>query len=116
MKHLKSFLKLWTEFWSIPLALVSWFLSPFLLRVIDPTAGAYDAGVFQVILFAMIAMLMFNGAVWLGIKFNFWTAFSYYQSKFHLDFNSLEPWQKIKILLLLYFGLLLSLVLLARVL
>ena len=117
MKFL-NILKEWKEeLWSIPVAFLVFFLSPYFLRWIDPTAGTYDAGIFQIILFAVICLLVFNGLAWLGIKVVFPEVFKWFQGEFSKDFNSSEitKWQRIKISLCLYLAFLFALVVLARV-
>jgi hypothetical protein len=121
MKKIVEFLKgiyaEWREeFFSIPLALIIFFASPFMLRAVDPTAGVYDSGVLQIILFATICLLVFNGLAWMGVKQVFPEIFQYFQNAFKIDFKSLEPWQKIKISLFIWALFLAFFVFLSRVL
>lgn len=114
IKAVKKLFILWTELWSIPVALLIWFKSDVILRWADPTAGTYDAGILQCLLFGVIALLLGNGIAFLGIKFNFPSLFKFYENEAGENFNQLEPWQKIKTLLALYLGLLFAFALLAR--
>jgi signal transduction histidine kinase len=117
LKKIIDILKEWKEeFWSIPLAFLLFFLSPYALRWIDPTAGVYDAGVFQIILFASICLLVFNGLAWVGVKIVFPEVFEYFQNKFKTDFNNLTTWEKSKISLFVFSLFFAALVLLARIL
>lgn len=105
------------EFWSIPLAFLLFFISPYILRWFDPTAGVYDAGVLQIILFASISLLVFNGLAWLGVKIVFPEVFEYFQLKFKDEFtNKLTSWERAKLSLFVFSLFLAALVLLARIL
>ncbi len=111
-----AFIRLWPDVFGLPLALLVFILSPFVLRSIDSSAGAYDIGILQILLFGAMAMLALNSLVWLGIKLNFQPLFTYYTTLFAFDFLTLKPLQKICVLLSVYFGLLFALVALLRVL
>lgn len=113
MKKITKFLRRWNELLTIPVAFVLWFYSPQLLRLLDPTAAAFDAGIFQIFLFAIIGLLIFHGIVWLILKLSWPTVYK------HLDnlsepFQDLNSWQQIKFSLAVFSVLLLSLVLLAN--
>ncbi len=115
MKKIIQIFKEWKEeFFSIPLSLIIFFISPYFLRWLDPTTGTYDAGIFQIIIFATISLLMYNGLTWMGIKQVFPEIFTYFQDKFKTDFQQLEPWQKIKISLFIWAFFLLCFVFLSR--
>jgi hypothetical protein len=117
MKKTIGIFKEWREeFFSIPLALIIFFVSPYVLRWIDPTAGTYDSGIFQIILFATISLLIYNGLAWMGVKQVFPEIFFYFQNAFKIDFKTLEPWQKIKVSLFIWALFLASFVFLSRVL
>jgi hypothetical protein len=58
----------WNELITIPFAILLWYLSPYFLHWIDPTAATFDSGIFQVILFTIIQLLIYNGVVFLLIK------------------------------------------------
>lgn len=118
MKKIFDILKEWKEeFWSIPLAILLFFISPSLLRLVDPTAGVYDAGVFQIALFAIICLLIFNGIAWGGVKVVFPEVFEYLQQKFKQEFNNeLTAWERAKLSVFVFSLFLVALVLLARIL
>lgn len=108
---IKRFIIIWNEFLTIPLAMILWAWSDDLIRMVDKTAAAYDGAIFQKILFAMIAMLFFNGFAWLMIKINFPRIYEYLDNVFetHLDdtitnglTNGLSTWEKAKICLWLF--------------
>jgi hypothetical protein len=112
-KKILTIIKLWPEFFSIPMGLLLWVVSPWLLRSIDPVAGVFDSGVLQTFIFAIVGMLLFNGVVFGGIKANFPSLFEWYATSFKTEFKELTSWQKHLFLLLVYAVLCLALVLLA---
>lgn len=120
-KRIWSFLKTWHEIIAIPLSFLIWFISPYLLRQLDPTAGTYDSGIFQILIFATIAFLFISGVVWTYIKISFPGVFKFID-KLDDDLmtdedpkNKLTSWQKSIISLSLLAIFFLSMVLLTRV-
>jgi len=120
----KKFIIDWSEVITIPLAIVLWKFSPTLLRWLDPTAGTYDAGVFQILIWATVALLYVSGVVWLVLKLSFPGIFKFF-TKLDDDLifdknidekNKLTTWQKTLSALFLLFIFFLSMVLLIRVL
>ena len=112
-----SFLKNWSELLTIPTALVLWGYSDDLLKMLDKTTRPYDAGVYQVIMFGIISLLFLHGFVRLFLKLQWPTIDGHLDgTQFTTDFNTLSPWERIKTSLSVFFGLLLALVLLTRVL
>lgn len=114
-------MKLWcnikewrNELVGILLAVTLFLLSPAALRLFDPTAGAFDAGVLQVIVFAIVATLTFSFLSWVGMKINWTEVFDFAQKDFAQNFKLLTPWQKVITLLVVYFGYLLVFVLMAH--
>jgi hypothetical protein len=105
MRKLWCGIKEWKqELVGILIALALFLLSPIALRLIDPTAGTFDIGILQPIIFATVAILTFSFLSWVGLKVNFNNVFSYLQDKdFENDFKTLTAWQKIFISVLLYF-------------
>ena len=65
MNKIKAFFKRFPEIYSVPIALVVWVLSIPLLRLLDNTSAVYDAGVFQVIIFSIIQLLVYASFSWL---------------------------------------------------
>ena len=109
MKKLIKKLQMFDGIWSIPIA---FFL--FLL------AGSYSAEYFgdglisteyiQQVLLAALVMIFANFVVFLGAFFNFRGLQNYFYSKdakAELEYSS-TPWQRIVLYLVVYFGLLLS--------
>ncbi|WP_143007881.1 hypothetical protein [Pedobacter antarcticus] len=113
MKH--KTLKFLKEYTALIMAFVVFFTSPWLLRLVDPTAGSYDAGVLQVMIISVVQFAVFQAVTWSVVK-NIWPAIGIYmKSLFNSDFLILQPWQKISFSLLVYFSVFLALVLLSRV-
>ena len=117
MKNLIKFLKDWNELLGIPIALILWILSPWLIRIIDPTAGTYDAGIFQVILFTIIQYFIYSAVAWLSFKYTFPEAYRQLDNMFLLDThspNNLTAWQKSQLVFGFFALSFLALVLLSR--
>lgn len=105
-------IKLWPELWAIPSALVAWKFS-YLITLVDPTATVMDGEFLHHILFAIVSIIAFNGAVFLGIKYNFKWIWDYYASdKIAEDFQNLKSLYKLLITAAFYFINMLLLVLL----
>jgi len=103
-----GFIAKWPGTLGIPIALILWWLSPYLLHSADPVASTFDAGVMQIILFAVICMLVGNEFIFGGILMNFRALFDYYTSLFSYEYsNCITPWQRIVTLLIVYCSLLL---------
>jgi hypothetical protein len=117
MKTLIKFLYKWSEFLVIPLALFIFWISPIILRKADPTAGVYDWGIFQVILFATVAFFFSIGVVRLGMKLFAPDFERWFDNEFPKTFTSKETslWQKSVLSMWLFSLYLLSFVLLARI-
>lgn len=115
-KRIKTFANRWRqELWGLPVLILVWWISPSLLRFIDPTAATYDAGIFQVILFTIIQFLTYNMVAWIVIRLTFPSVFNYFQKLFINDFKSIQIWHKLVLSLSLYCFLLLELAILSRV-
>lgn len=107
---IKSFFKRYPEILTVPAALVVWILSVHFLRFLDPTAAVFDAGVFQVPIFAIIQLLVYASIAWLVLGLLFGTYKKYLLHDLKNDFKFLTKWQKITISYAIFFSLLLSLV------
>ena len=102
--------KRYPELYSIPAALIVWILSVWLLRLIDPTSGVFDAGVFQIPIFAVLQLFVYVSIAWLILGSVFGTFRKYLLTNLKTDFNTLSKWQKIKISYFIFLTLLLCLV------
>jgi|BioPla2DNA2_1021312.scaffolds.fasta_scaffold27149_4 hypothetical protein len=67
-RGLLAFLVEWNEFITVPLSLLLFAVGGLFIRRIDPTAGLYDSGIFQALLFAVAAFLLLHGVAWFIIK------------------------------------------------
>jgi len=105
MKPLLKFLKTWNELLTLPIALLLWWISPVLLRMLDPTAATYDSGVLQNIIFGVIMFLTASFTAWLIIKLQWPKLFQYLDEGLEKDFQQTIPkpsWQKLYFILSLY--------------
>jgi hypothetical protein len=93
-----KFLKEWPELLGLPIALAIFFITPILLRWIDPTTGSFDPSILQAIAYAIVVVLVGNVVVFIGIKANFPWLYEFWQSCFNyevLNANNLTPIQKL---------------------
>jgi hypothetical protein len=75
-----KFIRKNSEYVTLPMALVLWYFSPELLRLIDPTAATFDSGIFQIILFGIIKFLVIHSVAWFLLKLRFPYLFQYLDS------------------------------------
>lgn len=125
MKTVLKFLIVWNELWTLPLAFILWWLSPYLLHIIDPTAGTYDAGIFQVILFTIVQFMIYHALAWIFLKITFPGVYKYLDDKIESKINEnpgmafpdrhYTEWQKAKLSLFVFALYLLSMVMLSRI-
>lgn len=94
----------WNEYFTIPLALIIWILSPYLIRIIDPTASLYDAGIFQIIIFGSISFLFAHGLVWIVFKLTWPQLYDWLDNRIEELVNNglITPYEKLKIILWLF--------------
>lgn len=118
-KKILKFFASWSEIITIPLALILWYFSGTLLRLLDPTAATYDAGIFQIILFAIIQFFIFSGVIWIFMKITFPEVYKYLDDVLgsHLEpqNDKMTQWEKSKVVLWLFSLFFVSIILLARV-
>ena len=123
IKYIRFMLQLWDAFWSIPVAIFLFLGSGYLIQwfFADPTGqnapGFYDPSFIQAAFYTSFLMVFINTTVWFGLYFNFRAVWRYYvgrrmkegESKGKVlnpskdDFLLLKGWQKIAILVGLYF-------------
>ena len=108
------FVRQYPEVLSIPIALIVWKFSVYVLRFFDPTSGVYDAGIFQIPIFAVIQFFLYVSIAWLTLKIIFGTLRRYLQFDFKGEFAKLEKWQKMKLAYGVFFGLVFLLAYLAQ--
>lgn len=114
LKPLCGYFKVWRELSSLAVGLILWIHSAVFLRWIDPTAGTYDAGIFQVYLFAIIGIFILHGIVRILMKLIWPTSEEYLDNHFRNDFKTITPWQKLKLSTFIFFAFLFAVALLAR--
>lgn len=118
MKKILKFLLKWNELLTIPIALLLWHLSPMALHWIDGTSSTYDYGVFQIILFSIIQLLIYNGVVFLTIKLSWPGIYKYLDDTLEhkILFNgSITPWEKVKLVLWVFSLYMIVIAILSRV-
>jgi len=109
-----SFFKKYHELWTIPIGFGIWLLSIQVLRWMDPTSGIFDAGVFQIPIFAIIQFLIYVAIAWAVLGVTFGNFRRYLQHQMKHDFENITPWQKLKLSYSVFFFLLAILAYLAR--
>jgi len=115
-KKTVDFCKRNPEILAIPIGLIVWKFSVYILRFLDPTSAVYDAGIFQIPIFAIIVLFVFVSTAWLFLKLIFGTARRYLSTEFKNDFQKLEKWQKIKLSYAIFFALIFILTILSTML
>ena len=114
MKTIQSFfayfsnlLYKWPEIYSAPLAVAIWYWSVKFFRWIDPMSKPWSFDELQRIIFALVALAVLSGGVFVGIKLNWPSVYKYYDlDQFEKDFKSLAPWQRVVITISMYLFLL----------
>jgi hypothetical protein len=114
MNNILSFIKKYPEVLAIPTALIFWKLSVYVLRFLDPTSGIYDAGIFQIPIFAAIQFFVFVSIAWLTMKLLYGTLRQYLRFGFKVDFQDFTGWQKAKLAFFVFFALVFLLAYLAH--
>jgi len=98
------------EYIGIAVALLILYIFPVMIRSIDPSAAPIDAGILSAIILAVVAVLIFLSITWWIIR-SIWSFFrAYSETSLTTDFNTLTPWQKIRIYLGFYLSLFFSFV------
>ena len=90
----------------IPILFVVWAVSVPLLRLIDPTAAVFDAGIFQIPLYGVILLVFALFITWHTVRIIFGTIQKYLKTEFKTDFIKLTKWQKITLSFSVFFALL----------
>jgi hypothetical protein len=110
-KRTLTFLK---EYTALIVAIATFFISPYVLRWLDPTAAPYDAGVLQIMIYSVVSFAVFQAITWSIVK-NIWPVVgTYFKELFNSEFLLLTPWQRQKVSLFVYFSILVLLVFLSR--
>lgn len=99
------------EFSALIAVYIFFYLSAYVLRWIDPTAGTYDIGVLQIINLSFVLVATFNAAAW-SIFRVIWPELGYFMKyRFTNAFKQLTPWEKLKFCLSVLFFIQLELLL-----
>lgn len=113
---MKNWIRNWNELLTLPIALMLWYLSPYLIRTIDPGAGTHDAGIFENILVATIFLFAGKTIIWLLLKIGAPKVYETFDDFMLKEDSNLTTWQKGKFSLFYFFGLLFAWVWLVRLL
>jgi hypothetical protein len=100
------------EILTLPVAILIWYLSPYLLRRIDPTAGAHDIGLFQTFLIATVGLFFGTALIWLFLKLAAPEVYKQLDDYLSNNYKAITTWERGKFVLSFYLGLLLAWVLL----
>ncbi|MBK9109840.1 MAG: hypothetical protein IPM92_16070 [Saprospiraceae bacterium] len=118
LKKLKYFLLFWNGFWSIPLSFLAFFGLGILGQYLfGEGVGFYDPSFWQAALLATGEFLFFNSIAFFTLRFCFRHLWKYYKGnkEFNVrsqklevsnrskdDFDNLQAWQKLFLLVFLY--------------
>jgi hypothetical protein len=103
MIKLINWLKGKNEYYLLLFAVLIFWLSPIVLRYLDPTAATFDAGILQVPIIKIFNFCILQTFVWMVIKLVWPQIASYFEIFFENDFLHLDKWQRLSISLLVYF-------------
>jgi hypothetical protein len=86
-KIINNFFKRWNEFLPFLLALPIWWLSGFVTRMIDPTAGTDDLGLFQALVFGLVIYFAACAFSWFALRTIFPTIGKYVDDQLGKEFE-----------------------------
>lgn len=119
MKKLFKFLSDWHEIITIPIAVVIFYVSGYVIRFFDSTSGLFDSGIWQTPIISIVKVLVYSAATWLLIKFTFPGLYNYLDNKIEENFTNnitnLTEWERSKIALWLFSLFLLAFLLMDKV-
>ena len=98
---------------ALPLVIGLWAVSPWAIRLLDPTAAVYDAGIFQIIVFTFIQYISYIAVTLLVMRLLFPKGFLVLDDIF--ETYKLTQWEKARLSVSLFTLLLISVVILSRV-
>lgn len=100
------------EYSALIVALILFFVSPYVLRWIDPTTAAFDPGILHTIFIVVVAYAIYQAITW-SITKNLWSEIGkFIRNDFNTAFRNLDDRSKVLISLGVYFIILLMFVLL----
>jgi hypothetical protein len=100
MKRIFKELNGWVSF---ALGSILFFVSPPIYRLIDPTAGRYDAGYIQPVIYAMIAVSFGSAFAWLMLRLNAPALYRAFDSFLEGDVSTLTDQSKVAIGFYIFF-------------
>jgi hypothetical protein len=72
------FIRKWNEAIILfPIAIISWMVIPYLLRMIDPTTAVYDSGVLMKFMYANVGVVVCHFTGWLMLRLTMPRVFQY---------------------------------------
>ena len=110
---LVSFFKKRHHLITVPIAVLLFAGIVPVLRWFDPTAASFDAGIFQIPIFASVQFFIYLSVAWFTFKFVFGNFYRYLITDMKTDFKNITSWQKLKISYSIFFLLFAALVLLS---
>jgi len=103
-KQIWKFIANWHEFISLPLGLLLWVYSEPLLKLLDKTSAPIDAGIFQIVIYIIIAFLILHAIAWILLRLTFPKVYKFLDDTLEdlLTGDAVTDWQKAKIVLWLF--------------
>ena len=102
---IKKFVKRWNEYIPFLLALPIWWISGFITRVIDPTAGTDDLGLFQALVFGLVIYFAACTFSWIALRTIFPKIGVYVDDMLGKEFeesNASDKWERLWFSLIMF--------------
>jgi hypothetical protein len=90
----------------LPILFLIWAASVPILRMFDPTAAVFDAGIFQIPIYGTILFVFALFISWQVLRVIYSSMHWYLKKEFKNDFPNFTPWQKTLVSLSVFFLLL----------
>jgi hypothetical protein len=90
----------------LPILFLIWAASVPILRMFDPTAAVFDAGIFQIPIYGTILFVFALFISWQTLRVIYSSMHWYLKKEFKNDFPNFTPWQKTLVSLSVFFLLL----------
>jgi len=113
---LMNLLRRWNELLLLPIAILLWHLIPYLIRMVEPGAGAHDPVAIQGVFLATVFLFFGKPIIWLLLKMGAPKVYKTLDDYLLREKDNLTIWQKGKFSLCYYFGHLFAWVLLVLIL
>lgn len=95
MNAIKKFWKNWNEAFMFLTSIVAFFVWPPLYRMIDPTAGAFDAGMLHVVVTGFLIVNFILFAAWMNYKLTWPVLHKWFDDK--LELHTVHVTQNFKV-------------------